>query len=418
MRIAILACVWLVAECGAAHARQQELFEFHSAFWINLHHYLHALARPAGALPNEIPGNAAANERQQWTAAVNFYKAQYGKRSLLFDEELVRIKQALIAAGSSDRLPEATLAPEHRAALDAAAPIYRKHWWTDHDTANQRFINALQPLLKQHGRAIASRLAGSFDAAWPSAPIRVDLVHDAGPPGNAYTISEPTLITIGAADSRHRGLAALELVFHEASHRWDAVLMKDVDDVARDLERRAPPGLWHGLLFYNAGAITTDVLANAGVSDFEMYMFAQKTFDFPGWHQAIARHWPPYLAGSISRREATARIVRELAAGPAGSGIQRPRYLVPVFELGFLAVDTCRRWRRPGFELGTLAVSNLEWRLHHRTELSHAPTHRAHDRPSHCHSLDLGSVADRYSRLSVATERDRRHLGRGAAADN
>ena len=39
-----------------------------------------------------------------------------------------------------------------------------------------------------------------------------------------------------------------------------------------------------------------------------------------------------------------------------------------------------------------MAVSNLEWRLHHRTELSHAPTHRAHDRPSHCHSLDLGSA--------------------------
>lgn len=321
MRIAILACVLLVGESGAAEARQRELFDFHSAFWINLHHYLHALTRTAGALPNEIPGNATAHERQQWTVAVNFYRAQYGKRSLLFDEELVRIKQALIAAGSSDRLPEATLAPEHRAALDAAAPIYRKHWWTDHDTANRRFINALQPLLKQHGGAIASRLARSFDAAWPSTPIRVDLVHDAGPPGNAYTISEPTLITIGASDSRHRGLAALELMFHEASHRWDAVLMKEVDDVARDLGRRAPPALWHALLFYNAGAITTDVLAKDGVSEYEMYMFAQRTFDFPGWHETIARHWALYLAGSISRREATARIVRELAAGQAAAGM-------------------------------------------------------------------------------------------------
>jgi hypothetical protein len=396
MRMAILACVLLVAASGAPHARQQDFFEFHSAFWINLHHYLHALARPAGALPNEIPVNATAGERQQWTGAVDFYTAQFGKRSLLFDEKLVGIKQALTAAGSSDRLPETTLAPDHRAALDAAAPIYRKHWWTDHDAANRRFIDALQPLLKQHGGPIASRLAASFDAAWPSAPMRVDLVHDAGPPGNAYTISEPTLITIGAGDSRHQGLAALELVFHEASHRWDAVLMKDVEDVARDLERRAPPGLWHGLLFYNAGVITTDALVTAGVSDYEMYMSAQRTFDFPGWHQAIARHWPLYLAGSISRREATSRIVRELAAGPAAAA--------KVF--GF------------EFELGGLAVSNLEWRLHHRTELSHAPNHRAYDRARHCDSLNLGSVADRHSRLSVATKRDRRHPRRAAAADN
>jgi hypothetical protein len=279
---------------------------------MNLHHYLHALARPGGALSEAIPANATAEERRRWTEAVEHYKLQYGKRSLLFDEELVRIKQALVTAGSSDDLRDAAVAPAHRAVLEAAAPIYRKHWWTDHDSANQRFITALRPLLKQHGHVIASRLAASFDATWPAVPIRVDLVHDAGPPGNAYTISDPTLITIGTSDSRHRGLAALELVFHEASHRWDSVLMKEVSEVAGGLMRRAPPGLWHGLLFYNAGAITKAALAKAGVSGYEMYMFAQKTFDFPGWHQAIARHWPDFLDGSVARGEAIARILRDL----------------------------------------------------------------------------------------------------------
>ena len=312
MRNTLLACVLLVAQSTGTQARQPELFDFHSTFWMNLHHYLHALARPAGALLEAVPASAAAEERQEWAEAVDYYKSQYGRRSLLFDEELVRIKQALIIAGSNDDLRDARLEPEHRAMLEAAAPIYRKHWWIDHNTANQQFIDALQPLLTQHGRAMASRLAASFDAAWPETPIRVDVVHDAGPPGNAYTISEPTLITIGAGDPRHRGVAALELVFHEASHRWDAVLMKDVSDVARGLKRRAPPGLWHGLLFYNAGVITRDALAKAGMADYEMYMLAQKTFDFPGWHQAIARHWPSFLAGGISRHEAITRILRDL----------------------------------------------------------------------------------------------------------
>lgn len=312
MRIVILACLLIVAQTTQAYARQQDLFDFHSAFWMNLHHDLHALARPGGALSEAIPASAAAEERQRWAKAVDHYKTHYGKRSLLFDEELVRIKQALATAGSRDDLRDAALAPAHRAVLEAAAPIYRRHWWTEHNAANRRFIDALQPLLKQHGRAIAARLAASFDSTWPAAPIRVDIVRDAGPPGNAYTISEPTLITIAADDPRHRGVAALELVFHEASHRWDAVLMTAVTEVARGLKLRAPPGLWHGLLFYNAGAITTDALAKAGVGDYEMYMFAEKTFDFPGWHEAIARHWPAFLVGNMSRAEAIAHILRDL----------------------------------------------------------------------------------------------------------
>jgi hypothetical protein len=311
MRISLLACV-LLASSTQADGRQQRLFDFHSAFWMNLHHYLHALARPGGALPDVVPTSAADDERQRWTDAVDHYRLHYGKRSLLFDEDLVRIKQSLITAASSADLRDTALTPEHRRVLESAAPLYRQYWWAEHDAANRRFIAALQPLLEQHGRAIATRLAGSFDSRWPTTPMRVDVVHDAGPPGNAYTISEPTLITIGASDPRHRGLAALELVFHEASHRWDSVLMKEVGESARDLKLRAPPGLWHGLLFYNAGAITSDALTTGGVSGYEMYMFAHRTFDFPGWHQAIARHWPGYLSGSISRTEAIARILRDL----------------------------------------------------------------------------------------------------------
>lgn len=318
MRTVTIACVLLLAPSTDALGRQQPLFDLHSAFWMNLHHYLHALARPALPLSVTLPSNAAARERQQWVAAVDHYRVQYGKRSLLFDEEMLRIKQELGTAGSSRDLRDTALAIDHRRVLEAAAPIYRKYWWGEHDAANRDFMTAVQRLLELHGRAIATRLAASFDAAWPETPIRVDIVHDAGPPGNAYTISEPTLITIGAGDPRHRGLAALELIFHEASHRWDAVLMKNVSDAARGLKLHAPPGLWHGLLFYNAGAITADAVTKVGVESYAMYMFVHKTFDFPGWHQAIARHWPAFLAGSISRREAIERILQDIpGVGPA-----------------------------------------------------------------------------------------------------
>jgi hypothetical protein len=198
--------------------------------------------------------------------------------------------------------------------LESAAPIYRKHRWKEHDAANRRFISALSPLLKQHGAAIAKRLTATFDTTWPSRPIRVDVVHDAGPPGNARTNSEPTHITIAADDPRQQGLAALEVIFHEASHKWDEILMKDVNDAARRLNVRPQPGLWHGLLFFNAGRITADAFGAAGVPDYVMYMETQGMFDrgYRGMRPAITKYWAEFLEGKVSRAEATERILRDL----------------------------------------------------------------------------------------------------------
>jgi hypothetical protein len=134
------------------------------------------------------------------------------------------------------------------------------------------------------------------------------------PPGNAYTISDPTHIVIGVSDARHQGLAALEGVFHEASHRWDAVLMQEVRDAARRLNRPEPRNLWHALLFVNCGLIVRENLLAAGTRDYEMYADAQRMFDraYRGWRPALAAHWPGFLAGRLSRTDAIERILRDL----------------------------------------------------------------------------------------------------------
>jgi hypothetical protein len=299
----------------AASVRQPAaLFAFHSAFWVNLHNYLHALARSGGPLVEPLPERATADDRDRWAAAVQQYRERFGKRSLLFDDDLVKVNLALGEAKSDESLAGVGIAAEHRTLLESAAPIYRKHLWKAHDAANRRFISDLAPLLKPHGAAIAKRLAASFDTTWPSRPIRVDVVRDAGPPGNARTNSEPTHITIAADDPRHQGLAALEVIFHEASHKWDAILMKDVDEAARRLNVRAPQGLWHGLLFFNAGRITADALAAAGVTDYVMYMETQGMFDrvYRGMRPVLTKHWTAFLAGQMSRADAVERILRDL----------------------------------------------------------------------------------------------------------
>jgi hypothetical protein len=298
-----------------ARAQDRALFDFHSAFWSNLHTYLHALTRANAPLQESLPATATVGERQQWEAALAVYRQDYGKRSQLFDAALVRAAVALAAAGSNPSLGDAKLAVEHRAALESAAPVYRRYFWSAHDNENRRFIAAMAPLLKQHGGAIARRLSASFDATWPARPIPVDVVHDAGPPGNAHTVSDPPRITIGAGDRRHQGLAGLEVMFHEASHVWDVVLMKGVNDAAGRLAVRAPRDLWHALLFFNAGVITADTLTAAGVTDYRLYADVEGMFDrsYKGWRPAIAKHWTEFLAGRLSRDDAITNILREIA---------------------------------------------------------------------------------------------------------
>ena len=293
--------------------QQPTLFVFHSAFWMNLHHYLQALGRASEPLVEDLPATATAAERAQWASAVEFYRTRYGRRSLLFDESLLEIKQTLIAADDAALSPTvaAKLTPEHRQVLERVAPIYRRHVWPEHDRRNHQYIESLQPLIRQYGQAIADRLARSYDSRWPEGGLRVDMVRDAGPPGNAYTtnVPHPTHITIGADFLGH---TSLESVFHEASHHWDQQLMTVVQDAARRAETKAPPDLWHALLFFNTGQITTDALAAAGVRDYVQMMVKQPIFARPGWHDAISRHWPLFLAGQISRDEAVLRVLRDL----------------------------------------------------------------------------------------------------------
>ena len=319
MTLRTFAAVALLATFSTeTHGHQQLLFDFQSAFWVNLHQYLHALARNGSPLAEPLPDGATPEDQQQWRAAVESYRTRYGRRSLLFDEELVRLNWRLGSAGSAASLANADVPQGDRAVLEAAAPVYRRLKWPEHDRANRQFITTITPLLERHGNAIAARLAAAYDTTWPK-PIRADVVHDAGPPGNAYTTNDPTHITIAARDPRHQGFAMLELVFHEASHGWDALLMREVDEAAKRLGVRPPPNLWHELLFFNAGAITADVLRAAGVSGYRMYAVEQRVFSAPdgaAW-LAIAKHWPLFLSGQIPREQAIAEILRSLRTPPA-----------------------------------------------------------------------------------------------------
>ena len=178
----------------------------------------------------------------------------------------------------------------------------------------RQFIAALTPLLKQHGDGspIGSR---PLDATWPTTPIRVDIVHDAGPPGNAYTVSMPTHITIGASDPRHQGFASLELGVSRGVASAGTYSHEGSGRGGEGSGIRAPRNLWHGLLFFNAGTITAEALTSSGVAGYRMYALDQQAvFDraFRGWRTAIYGTLADVLAGKTSRAKRFPRFCAEL----------------------------------------------------------------------------------------------------------
>ncbi|MGH9422351.1 MAG: hypothetical protein ACRD3J_20410 [Thermoanaerobaculia bacterium] len=298
---------FLVLGCASSHAirNDQRLFAFHSGFWLNLHHFARAVGRgmPAG-------GTLTPSEREAWDAAVKLYRERYVNRDLVFDDGMVAIKEALRLTPDTAEPNAPALDAELQAALKGAAPVYRAHWWPQHDEMNQRWIRDAEPLVKAHGAEISRRVAAAFGVTWPAAPIPIDLSVTAGPVG-AYT-TRPVATTIASTDPNIRGLASLELLFHEPSHAWGTILQKSIATAAAAHHKTVPPQLWHAVLFYNAGEITRRVLAEHGVPGYVEHAVVQKVYPDlcgDGCREKVVAAWDPRLAGKVSVDEALDKLV-------------------------------------------------------------------------------------------------------------
>ena len=203
--------------------------------------------------------------------------------------------------------------------LEAVAPIYRQHRWIEHDAANVRFVAAVQPMLARFGGELTRRLAGSFGARWPSHPVRVDVVHAAQPGARAYTTKNPTHVTIATINPQI-GLSALEMLLQEASHGWCHVVRGELDEASKALKADLPRELPHAVLVYNAGEITRRVLADAGIPGYQPSVEAEHLF--AAFRPALSAHWPAFLDGRISRKEALRRILSSVL--PRGASSRTP----------------------------------------------------------------------------------------------
>jgi hypothetical protein len=285
-------------------AQLKPLFTFHSNAWLNLHHYVRAAARSGGLAPTTL----TLEEQKQWVAGVEFYKP-YAARDVLRDDGMVAIASALRGAEDKTSLDGIAIDPALRSTLERLMPIYRARWWPEHDRANREWITALVPLVDRYGAAISQSITRAYGTTWPAEPMHVDLSVVAGPVG-AFSVNNH--ITISSSDSSYRGYRGLEMVFHEASHGLGLLgaLIEPLNRISGEQNARVPPQLWHAVLFYTAGEMTTRELNSNGIA---YTPYANTAFYDnmcgAGCLEQMAAHWTPHLDGKRSIADALSSLV-------------------------------------------------------------------------------------------------------------
>ncbi len=307
------------------------VFEFHSGFWVNLHHFLYQQARerrdPAAskAAAGPIPG-LNTEEQRAWEEAVGFYAANYADKDLLFNSDLIALKNQLgdfedckELAGTSRRECDAGLPGKITPVLDRAAPVYRAHWWPEHDRANRKWVAAVAPLVRQKGLGLSERLAEIYQSRWPREKIRVEVAVNANAAG-AYTSLDPLRVTISSTDSRHQGESALEILFHESSHGLAGPVQDAIVRECRQRNKPIPRDLWHALLFYTTGEAvraaikTAPAGESAAKSGYVPYAVREGLYarGWSGYQRLLEKYWQPYLDGRADFGDAIARMISAL----------------------------------------------------------------------------------------------------------
>lgn len=319
---------------------QQPVFEFHSGFWVNLHHFLYQQARQRWARNQDPPlrgpkapppevqalSGLPEAERSAWAGAVETYQRNYADKDLVFNSELVNFKNRLAEletcpdlSGRSRAECDAGLPSELTRALEATAPVYRAHWWPGHDRGNREWIAEVAPLVRQMGGALAKELAGAYQTNWPAEKIRVDVSAYANWAG-AYTTLDPLHVSIASSDPRNQGNSGLEILFHESSHALAGAVNTAIARECRQRGKPIPRDLWHALLFYTTGEVVKGMLRRPGVAArgtsaaYTPYAFREGLYD-RGWAnylRVLEKYWKPYLEGRAAFDDAIARMISSL----------------------------------------------------------------------------------------------------------
>ena len=256
----------------------------------------------------------SADDRQGWARAVDYYavgKSTSAQRILLRLELAGLVQRDALSDPANRRL-----LGEFAEMRAAAAPAYRRCQWSGDDARNRRWIEAVAPLLAAHEAALGEQLPQLFRMRWSGLPFRVDLV-PGGPPlgADSATPDFPTVhVLVSSSNSRNQGLAALEIVFHEATHALagpESTLARALATAFRDAGISAPADFVHQVHFFMTGEAVRRELARTGSDAYTPYLYATRIFS-DSFRDSASRTWPAYIDGTRTLDEAAADLVRAL----------------------------------------------------------------------------------------------------------
>ena len=288
----------LITTATARRAKQPELFT-------------------AGAESACFDGLSTA-DRDGWKRAVDFYTAGASTR---FQRVLQRLELAgLVQRGGVSDPSDRRFLDESAAVRNAATLAYRQCRWPAQDAVNRRWIDGVKPLLAAHEATLGQEVAGLFKVPWAGLPFRVDVVETALPTGaDSASPDFPTLhILVSSRNSANQDLAALEIVFHEASHfltNPDSPLSTALAEAAKESGFTPQGDLVHQVHFFMTGETVRRVLARAGEPSYTPYLYANRLFS-DRFRDAVARTWPAYMDGTRTLSDAARDLVRTLNEPP------------------------------------------------------------------------------------------------------
>jgi hypothetical protein len=302
------------------------LFEFHSGFWINLHLFLYEQAAIATAGPHGTPHEAelstdasmsaglSEDESKAWSAALVYYRAKILRHDPASDDDMLKIKNRLEDNEGETSADRTDLDPALITVLDAAAPVYREHWWLLHDASNQAWIKAVMPLVDDHGAMLAQQISTAFETPWPDHPLRVDVVAYANYAGS-YTTPHPIRITISSIDGGNQDTAALEVLFHAGSDAILDAISTNVSHAYERAKREPPPELPEMMLWFTTGYLVQQLYPNysAYADRFALWVEGSKT----GYRAVLIKDWQPRLDGKVPVEAALAQLAADFSVAAA-----------------------------------------------------------------------------------------------------
>ena len=296
------------------------IFRFDTdGFWLNLHHFLYVLGRVEAKMPDitrEAVAGAPADEaeglkklsdaeRQAWRQSVSAYASSLSKLDAVFDRDLYNVANAVRRASPDRDARDLQIDVTVAAALDRAAPIYRKAWWTRHRESNRKWVQSMQAPLQKYGPQILAYVTRVYQEPWMTGGFPVNASGWTNWSG-AYSTYD-SLLVIATMNPGNQGLHGFEITFHEAMHQWDEEIDARLSKIARANKLKFNDLLSHAMIFYTTGEAMKSVVPShvpyaevAGIWKGRMGAFKP----------ALDAHWKPYLDGRTSLDEALLGLLR------------------------------------------------------------------------------------------------------------